>query len=88
MDVFLYDYPGKQFRFERFLPEPPVDPRELAKLAVVAIDLFCRDFVSPLSIDLSVTYCDAELALPIDDPVPSPTYWYLSFSTNALQSPA
>lgn len=57
-------------------------------LAMAAINLSCRDFVLPLSVDLSVTYCDAELALPIDDPVPSPTYWYLSFSTNALQSPA
>lgn len=77
MDVFLHDYPGEQLRFERSLPEPPIEPHDLAKTAIAAIDLFCQDFVSPLSVDLGLAYCEAEYALPVDDPTPLPAYWFL-----------
>lgn len=91
MEIELFAFPGKQFRLELSNADETLPQEQLLLLAVEALQLFCGDFLLPLSVDLRLACYDTELRFSIQDPFPEPEFFYLTSresSTEVLLRPA
>jgi hypothetical protein len=76
-EIYLLEFPGKQLTFELELESLPASQQETARSAVEGLELFCQDFVTPLSADLALSYCDTEFSFSVDEPAPEQPFWFL-----------
>ncbi|NTU82908.1 MAG: hypothetical protein HGA45_26675 [Chloroflexales bacterium] len=76
MEIYQYDFPGRNLRFELPLAESSA-PQLAVVFAGEALKLCCENFITPLSADLELSYFDAELEYTLDDPQPAQRFWFL-----------
>lgn len=76
-EVYLHKAPGKQLTFAFGVEAGPPTQQQTAESAVEALGLFCQSFVTPLSADLVLTYCEPEDGFPVKEPMPERRFWFL-----------
>jgi hypothetical protein len=76
-EISFYEFPGRTLSFELPVQSSPALQQEAATSAIEGLRLFCEDFVTPLSADLTLSYCNAEYLSAVSEPAPEPRFFFL-----------